>query len=211
MTRQPRCPGNGGFTLLELLVVIALIGLMAVFAIPSVTSLFKVSLNSSAREMGSIVKEAYNASVMTGKVHRLVYNFKDQTYWVEAGPRTVLLDTAESKEREERRKRFATLAQQEKMKEEQAVFQMAKAITRKKVELPRGVEFEDILSEQGNDPISQGTTYTHFFPHGLTEQTTIHLKDNSEHHVTLAITAIGGRTRVYDRYVKNPNEEREEP
>ena len=43
--------------------------------------------------------------------------------------------------------------------------------------------------------------YTHFFPHGLTEQTIIHLTDTSGHKASLIISPLIGNTDVYDRYI----------
>ncbi len=192
--------GASGFTLIELLVVVALIALIGTFALPSVTNFFKLSLNSATREMASIVKETYNSTAMSGRVHRFVFDFNEQKYWVEAGPQTVLLDTAESREREERRKKFS-----KKEEPKESEFQLAKGVTRSKKSLPRGVEFEDVITEQSPDPIKSGIVYSHFFPHGLTEQTIVHLKDTSDHHITLIISPILGRTRMIERYL--PKEE----
>jgi prepilin-type N-terminal cleavage/methylation domain-containing protein len=187
-----------GFTLIELLVVVALIGLISIFALPSVTNFFKLSLNSTTREMASLVKEAYNSTVMTGKVHRLVYDLKENQFWVESGPGTILLDTNESREAEKRRKRFAQTNEQP----EPTAFALERSVTRKKLSLPRGVTFEDVLTEQSPEPITEGAAYTHFFPHGITEQTLIHLKDSSGHHISLIISPLIGRTRLVERYIK---------
>ncbi len=187
-----------GFTLIELLVVVALIGLVSLFALPSVGNFFKLSLNTTTRELASLVKETYNSTAMTGKVHRLAYDINEGTYWVESGPNTVLLDTTDSHEKEERRKRFSKTSEQAPPSE----FSLEKSITRKKLTLPRGVAFEDVITEQSKDPITRGLVYTHFFPHGLTEQTIIHIKDNSGHQITLAIAPLIGRTQLFERYVK---------
>src|SRR4051794_31819910 len=96
-----------GFSLIELLVVIALIGLISVIALPSMSSYFRVSLNSATREIASTVKEAYNSAVIKGETYRIVYDIKKAEYWVESGPRNALLDTEQSREKEDRRKRFA--------------------------------------------------------------------------------------------------------
>jgi len=184
--------------MVELLVVVAIIGMIGVFALPSINNVFKLSLNSTTREMASTVKAAYNATVMTGRVHRMVYDFKAQSFWVEAGPKTVLLDTTETREREERRKRFA----KDDETPPPADFALARTITRKPMELPRGVEFEDIVTEQSTEPVTAGVAYTHFFPHGIAEQTIIHLKDNQRHQITLVITPLIGRTRLIDRYAR---------
>ncbi len=186
-----------GFTLVEVLVVMALIALLSIFALPGITNVFRVSLNSAAREMAATVKEAYNASALTGRVYRLVYDFKERQYWVESGPATSLLETADSREKEKQRTR---LTKKEKPKD--TTFSMDRDITKSKKNLPRGVEFEDILTEQSPEPLKEGTAYTHFFPHGVAEQTIIHLKDSSKNQNTLVILPVTGRTRLFSRFVK---------
>jgi prepilin-type N-terminal cleavage/methylation domain-containing protein len=75
-----------GFTLIELLVVVALIALISAMVMPSVSSYFQVSLNSATRDIASIVKESYNSTVLTGRVYRVVYDFKKAQYWSESVP-----------------------------------------------------------------------------------------------------------------------------
>ena len=187
-----------GFTLIELLVVIALMGLLTLFAIPSISSFFKLSMGTTAREMASIIKEAYNSAVMTGKVHRLVYDLKTGEYWVESGPNSLLLDTSETRELEERRKKFSRHSEGQKPPS----FSLEKTVTKSKHVLPRGVEFDNILTEQSKEPFSkEGKAYTHIFPHGFTERTLIHLKDSSDHKATLILFNLSGKSRYVDRTV----------
>src|SRR4051812_8607336 len=71
---------EAGFTLIEMMVVVAIMAMMGALVLPSVSSFFQVSLGSTARELASTVKETYNATVITGQVHRLVYDFKENSY-----------------------------------------------------------------------------------------------------------------------------------
>lgn len=197
MQISPRMTSTKGFTLLELMVVVAIIALMTVTVMPSVGSYFQISLNSAARDLASIIKESYNSTIMTGRVHRIVFDLKENNYWVESSPTFVLLDTKESKERDERRKKNKKNSDEAS----DSPFSLEKTITRKKMSLPNTVTYEDVMTQQSADPINQGLAYAHFFAHGLTEQTLIHLQDTSNHKLTLVIQPVIGQTDIYERHM----------
>ncbi|NDD91144.1 prepilin-type N-terminal cleavage/methylation domain-containing protein [bacterium] len=201
MTRRSSAAAkpSGGFTLIELLVVIALIGLIVLVALPTVSSMFQVSLGSASRELATTIKEAYNSAMITGKVHRVAYDLKENQYWAESGPSSALLETEASREKQEQRKKFKFF--EEEKEKDSSPFSLDKAITRNKKSLPRGVEFEDVMTEKSNEPLRQGIAYTHIFPSGITEKTLIHLKDTQKHQITLVIETITGKTRMLNGYL----------
>jgi prepilin-type N-terminal cleavage/methylation domain-containing protein len=192
-TSEHRDPG---FSLIEMLVVVAIIALFSLIALRSIGSYTRVGLDTATRELAGTIKEAYNSTVITGKVHRLVYDLKNAQYWVEVGPASVVLETKETLEKEARRKRYRK--DEEKPK---SAFGLDKTVTRKKVSLPTGVAFEDVLTQQNPEPLTEGIAYTHFFPQGFTEQTLIHLANESKQQITLAISPMVGRTDMFGRYV----------
>ncbi|MCM0605381.1 MAG: prepilin-type N-terminal cleavage/methylation domain-containing protein [Xanthomonadaceae bacterium] len=189
---------ESGFSLIEMMVVVAIIALLSLFIVPSISGFFRVSLSSTSRELAGVIKESFNASVVTRRVHRLVYDLDSQEYWVESGPETSLLDTSESKEKEERKKKLLKTDE----KEAPSQFSIEKTITRKKKSLPNGVKFEDVFTEQYKTPVIQGKVYTHFFPHGVTEQTLIHLTNSSNQKMSLSISTFLGKTTYDERYVE---------
>ena len=194
-----------GFTLIEVLVVIGIITLITSLSMPSLLSYFQVSLNSASRNVASSLNEAYNAAVITGKVYRMAYDLKEHSYWVESGPAQTLLDTTATREKAERRKRLSSMSQFKKESSSEnpsSPFKIDKTITRSKLKLPSGVEFEDIQHQQNPQTITEGLAYTHFFPSGITERTVIHLKDRSQHKSSLVISATLGVTDLYDRRVE---------
>jgi hypothetical protein len=169
---------------------------MAGIVMPSLSSYFSLSLNSATRDMATVIKETYNAAIVTGKTYRVVYDQKANSYWSEVGPRDMLLETKETIELEERRKRFAKASEASPKPQ----FQMEPTITRKKQSLPTGVKFEDIVTQQSPDPQIGSQVFTHFFAHGLAERTLIHLKDSSNHHISLEITPLLGMTNLMEGY-----------
>ena len=73
-SRSATPSGEAGFTLIELLVTVTIIVFMSALALPGISSYFQISLNSATRELASTVKEAYNSTVVTGKIHRIAYD-----------------------------------------------------------------------------------------------------------------------------------------
>ena len=114
------------------------------------------------------------------------------------GPHTLLLDTAESKEREERRKKFSRNKDED---ETPSGFELARRVTRKKLSLPRGVRIAQILTEQSPEPITTGKAYTHFFPNGIIEQSILYLEDNQKNKLSLVIRPLVGKTQVMTGHV----------
>ncbi len=184
--------------------VFALIAVIAVFAVPAVSNHYKLNLNSTAREMASVVKEGYNATVVTRQINRVVYDFEKGEYWVESGPSDTLLDAPENQDKDFKREsvRNRRSADRDKDKNDTgAAFAMNRLVTRSKKSLPSGVEFEDVITARSRDPITKGKAYTHFFPHGAAEKTIIHLKDSSNHQISLVIQPLIGKTRLMQGHV----------
>jgi len=202
-----------GFTLLEMLVVVAVIALIGVVVVPNVGRIFRTSLKGVVNRLASVVNETYNSTVITGQVHRLVYDLNNREYWVESGPSTMLLDSAESREVAERRRTRTQSEEEEEAKKNQSGFSLEATITRSKTKLPEGTGFISVFTEQYDKPVVQGLAYSHFFPHGLTEQTLIQIGDAPPDDMdeddrrkwkpkkvfSLVISPLVGKTTVYEK------------
>ena len=184
---------KSGFTLIELIVVIALMSLIALFALPNVSNYFKVNLKSTVREIATIVVSAYNSTMLTGKVHRVVYDLDKNEYWVESGSSSFLLESERSLEEKER------LGIEED--EDDSDFSIDNTITEKKISLPSGVTFKGLFTQKDEEIIEDGLAYTHIFPHGFTEKTVIQLEDSADHFVTLILYPFLGKTKMVQKHV----------
>jgi general secretion pathway protein H len=83
VTYARRRDGRGGFTLIEMLAVLAIFALMIGSAARGFRSLAKSDLRTSAAKMSGAVKYLFDRASTTGKHHRLVIDLNDGRYWAE--------------------------------------------------------------------------------------------------------------------------------
>ena len=75
-----RLNSQRGFTLIELVLVVLLLGLMASLGIPALSGLERDGLAASTRRLAGTVKYLYNEAAMSGLEHRLIFNLDDGSY-----------------------------------------------------------------------------------------------------------------------------------
>ena len=71
------------FTLIELMVVIALISGMMAISIIGLKSLIKVDIKEDVSKISGFLQETYSVTVIAGKTHRVVIDFLDNSFFVE--------------------------------------------------------------------------------------------------------------------------------
>lgn len=76
----PAASSQGGFTLLELALVVLLIGLFTLLTVPIFSGWGESSLQSSARRLTGTVKYLYNESALQKKEFRLVFDLDKSAY-----------------------------------------------------------------------------------------------------------------------------------
>lgn len=192
---------NEGFSLIELMIVVAILGLVGLIAIPSISNTFRFSVQSTARELATLIKDTSNSAQITGKVHRLAYDLKNQQYWVESTAEMTLLKSEESVTLDKQNSRSRKKEEDEDAKKNGG-FRQENSLTKKKRTLAIGVKFKDIYTEQSDEPITDGIAYTHIFPQGLSEKTLVHLEDTGKNQVSLIVSNLLGRCSVEGRAIE---------
>jgi prepilin-type N-terminal cleavage/methylation domain-containing protein len=72
-----------GFTLLELMVVVAIIAGIIAIALPSIKSLSGLDVKREIVKIAGLCSEVYNLSSISGRTHRIVFDMDQGQYWVE--------------------------------------------------------------------------------------------------------------------------------
>lgn len=75
-----------GFTLLEIIIVLAIIGALAGVIIPNLHMTFDSQMSSSLKTLTATIHESYNDALFSKRMHRMVLNIKTGEYWVEQAP-----------------------------------------------------------------------------------------------------------------------------
>ena len=79
--------GPRGFTLLEILAVLLLMGLMASLVLPNLGALSEQALRDEARRLQAELERARERALVTGVRHQLVIDLEAGEYWTEWEPR----------------------------------------------------------------------------------------------------------------------------
>ncbi|MBI5135836.1 MAG: type II secretion system protein [Nitrospirae bacterium] len=177
--RQWRAAGQGGFTLIELVLVLFVIGMVVAVAFPRFRNLGGGDLDSETRTLIGHIQGLYSEATFTRRTHRLVFDLDGNRYWAEVANVT----ETEGETGPEKTQAFAPVV----------------TTFLRPVRLPRDVELTDVTAA-GRGKRSDGTAYTYFYPLGRTDFTVIHLSQGDDRQVTLRVNPVSGRVTLDDGY-----------
>ncbi len=221
-------PTSGGFTLLELIIVIALVALVVGSAMRGFKSLASSDLRTASSKMAGGIRYLFDRASATGRIHRLVIDFQEQKYWAEVSDDRFMLarepETAESREREavtialeneEKKKKEEEKAEgsagggynlsaykPEEFRPKRAQFSAFKEMAIKPVTL-KGTKVSDVFTPRLAEPQSTGKGYIYFFPLGQTEPALVHLSDkDGQKFYSLIVHPLTGRVQIQSEFVE---------
>lgn len=137
---------NNGFTLLEIMVVISIVGLIMGLAIGRVGRSVDREMKKTTARLASTIRYLYNKSAMEGLYIRLVFDVGERTYWVEATSDPVAVTREEDLEKKKKTSKNKDDEEKEKEKEKKAGNAESEPKEKKddKSEKPKSEEIERI-------------------------------------------------------------------
>ena len=209
-----------GFTLLELIVAIALIGLLVGLAVPRLDRYLEIDMKKASNRLASTIRYLYNKSATERLYLRLVFDIGEQTYWVEATRDPVMIASPEEQERvaklkeiEKRKSESPAAGAAEKKTEEggtelppplmpsEPTFSKIEEYLLKPTRLPEDVFIKDIYVEHIPTAVAGGQVAIHFFPNGYVEEAIVNLRDeDDEVHYSLKTNPVTGEVSVESEY-----------
>jgi general secretion pathway protein H len=224
----------GGFTLLEIMVVLAVIALIMGSAVHGFRSLAKSDLRNSSAKMSGAVRFLFDRASTTGKNHRLVIDLDTGRYWAEVSDDRFYIpheaetqaqaarrEAEEAEKDEDEQKRRDELSSSDSTLPGNSSFDMSKLDvgefrpkrarfaafkeTALKPVAVKNSKIRSVYTPRLTDPVTSGRAYVYFFPLGQTEPAIITLSDpDGESIYSLVVHPITGRVRIYNYDVRPP-------
>ncbi len=209
MSKEGKMKNKQAFSLIEILVTIALIAIISAIAIPGTLVLFQVSLDSYANKLASLFRITRDHAILTNQVVRFRFNLDEQEYWVESAPSDFLLPSKkEIAKREDRDFEKKETQTDEEKEEEETSFTPVESILKKQQKVPSSIIIFSIVSPRHSQEITSGIVDIYFFPDGIAETASINLQNIDEEKKHLTIHPITGKSAIKSGYYLEKTEDR---
>jgi len=200
-----------GYTLIELLIVVAILGMLAAAAVPAMNAVTGANARAAAGELAAASRYLFDTAALRHQTCRLALDLDGATWWTEctepppapgAEPAAAAAapaapsddDTADRfpDERDAERRRLLARSKFGAFKDRLAG----------KRSLPGSTRIADVWAEHLRDPATRGMAYVYFYPNGRAEAARIALADGDNVYsvVTRAFTprarVVTGRPEV---------------
>lgn len=203
MPTSPLKTSKRGFTLLELLLVVALVAILATVLVPKISTVFRVGVQSSVRRFAAMVKYTYDQSVMTGKVHRIHIDLDKQVWQVEA---TEIGRLPYQEAMEEFMppgiSKFDLEEKDDKGQKKSSDPQFASIKAAVDVKVPKGVRIVAVDSwrlDKASNPATKGEVNIYSFPNGYIDDAIIYLAEMGKEgtqQFKVSISSLTGRVEI---------------
>jgi type II secretion system protein H len=189
MSRRRKAPRSSGFSLVEVMIVIALVALISAVAIPSLSNVLRSSRDEFPRHLALSLREARDRAMLQHKLLRLRLDFDGQQYWFEEAPANYLKPkAADTRALSERDK-------EEQKKQETDSFREVTELAKEHQKMPKGLRLMEVISPRVREPIREGVADVYLYDNGNTDGVTIHFEDEEKVRSAIRLHPITGQSK----------------
>lgn len=189
MTKTSRATNNSGFSLLEVLIVIALIAFVSALGVSSLTSAFRAGKDSFPRHLALTLREARDRAMLRDQIIRLRLDLDKQEYWMEEAPGNYLLPKTVDRNLSERDREARDKADANTFKE-------MKDLVNGHQSMPQGLKIAEVVTPRLKDPRVDGVVDVYFYNNGSADGVKIIFEDEEGPRQALRLHPITGQSRV---------------
>lgn len=210
MTAKPtaRRSTARGFTLVELMIAVAVIAVMAAAVIPSVASLSGADARKGAGELSGSLRYLFDTAALRHATCRMVLDLDARSFGAECAPGLVGVARTDGKGRPalDDAKDLEDRFPDEKDAERRRLLAKTRfgAFTDQLLRprtLPGQTGIRQVRVEGRREPVTEGKAYVHFFPGGQAERAYVEVADGNTVY-TVVVEPFSGRARVVTGVVK---------
>ncbi len=193
-TRLCRATDARGFTLIEMVAVLVVIGLLFTLALPQFRERTHADLKRSAISLAATIEHVFHQSIFRHETLRLTYDLASSSYWLDRfmDPASVDDDPGGEEGGEIDGEEGTGNGDEEA---DVPHYVADRSILPEPVKLPAGVIITSVET-QYIEETTEGEAYTHFFPDGYVEPTVIYMADRRGAEYTLYASPVSGRVKV---------------
>jgi prepilin-type N-terminal cleavage/methylation domain-containing protein len=201
---------NGGFTLIEVILVVAIIAVVVTGATFGLGAVTRTRLRSSAFKVTSAARFAYSRSLTQGTTTRLRFDFEKNTMAVEETDTPVTLATEAQLEADEgqavdpwdlaRTRLEQPLSPVRPTSPFHPITNRNGKVLKRYTAQPVGdaISIHALITPHETDTRTDGEGSVYFFPGGLTEHAVIQLTDSSDTVYSVEIHPLTGNARIHN-------------
>jgi len=200
---MPKISNSKGLTLIEVMISLAIVSSMVGIGI-SKFRLNTTDLKKTVRGFRLLTKRIHSYAKLQNTTYRLVIDLaRDedrpedqnfQSYWVEVSSEPGIIFESDKE-----------LKTDDPDTQKASQFKPATKILKKKVPLPRGLQFTDLEIQGMDRPQTKGRGYIHFSPQGLVDESIIHvmgsLRKDESFSWSIAIHPLTGKAKIFPRKI----------
>ncbi len=188
-----------GFTLVELMIVVAVIAVLSAAVVPAVASLSGADARKAAGEVGGALRYLFDTAALRHATCRMAFDLDGHSYSAECaqGPVGVAKNPDDARAVDEE---LADRLPDERDVERRRLLGKTRfaafgdrLVTKR--ELPGTTVVREVRVEGRSRPVTEGTAYVHFFPGGQAERAFVEIADGDTVY-TVVVEPFTGRARV---------------